>query len=132
MRIRSRIRIQPNILIRIQIQIRGGGTAKNVHPPWQNPRNAPARHPGRSLPWATVLRRTERSPALKRSSDEESPQFNLQTIKNPLNLKSVIFFANLDVPESVWIAQGKKAFKRGLRQTKYLGDKVNASEEVTK
>lgn len=25
--------------IRIQIQIRGGGSsAKNVHPPWQNPR----------------------------------------------------------------------------------------------
>jgi hypothetical protein len=30
--------------IRIQIRIRGGGgrSAKNVHPPWQNPRYAPA------------------------------------------------------------------------------------------
>jgi hypothetical protein len=44
MRIRSRIRIQLKILMRIRIQIRGGGgrSAKNVHPPWQNPRYAPA------------------------------------------------------------------------------------------
>jgi hypothetical protein len=40
-----RIRIQ--MQIRIQIQIGGGGggggvrSAKNVHPPWQNPRYAP-------------------------------------------------------------------------------------------
>ncbi len=41
-----RIRIQLKILIwiRIRIQIRGAGgrSAKNVHPPWQNPRYAPA------------------------------------------------------------------------------------------
>jgi hypothetical protein len=47
MQIRSWIWIQLKILmrIRIQIQIRGGGggrSAKNVHPPWQNPRYAPA------------------------------------------------------------------------------------------
>jgi hypothetical protein len=48
MRTRSRIRIQLKILmrIRIQIRIRGGGggggrPAKNVHPPWQDPRYAP-------------------------------------------------------------------------------------------
>ncbi len=42
MRIQSRIRIQLKILM--QIRIRGGGeggrSAKNVHPPWQNPRSA--------------------------------------------------------------------------------------------
>ncbi len=40
------IRIWLKILMRIRIQIRGGGgwgrSAKNVHPPWQNPRYAPA------------------------------------------------------------------------------------------
>ncbi len=38
-----RIRIQFKILMRIRIQIRRGGggrSAKNVHPPWQNPRYA--------------------------------------------------------------------------------------------
>ncbi len=45
-----RSRIQFKILMRIRIQIRGlkgggggwGRSAKNVHPPWQNPRYAPA------------------------------------------------------------------------------------------
>jgi hypothetical protein len=43
MRIRSRIRIQLKILMRIRVLIRGWGgrSAKNVHPPWQNPRYAP-------------------------------------------------------------------------------------------
>jgi hypothetical protein len=38
-----RIQIQLKILMPIRIQIRGGGgrSAKNVHPPWQNPRYAP-------------------------------------------------------------------------------------------
>jgi hypothetical protein len=42
---RIRIRIQLKIFMQIRIQIRGGGgvrSAKNVHPPWQNPRYAPA------------------------------------------------------------------------------------------
>ncbi len=39
---RIRIRIQLKILMRIRIQIRRGRrSAKNVHPPWQNPRYAP-------------------------------------------------------------------------------------------
>ncbi len=43
MRIRSLIRIQLKILIWIRIRGGGGGrSAKNVHPPWQNPRYAPA------------------------------------------------------------------------------------------
>ncbi len=43
MRIRIRIQLKILMRIRIQIQIRGGGVgAKNVHPPWQNPRYAPA------------------------------------------------------------------------------------------
>ncbi len=45
------VRTQLKILMRFQIQIRGGGgggrSAKNVHPPWQNPRCAPVSHPWR-------------------------------------------------------------------------------------
>jgi hypothetical protein len=47
MRIRSQIQLKilMRMRIRIQIQIWGGGggrSAKNVHPPWQNPRYAHA------------------------------------------------------------------------------------------
>ncbi len=42
---RIRIQLKTLMRIRIQIQVRGGGggdrSAKNVHPPWQNPRYAP-------------------------------------------------------------------------------------------
>ncbi len=42
MRIRIRIQLKILMLIRIRIQIRGAeGSAKYVHPPWQNPRYAP-------------------------------------------------------------------------------------------
>ena len=43
LRLHLQCKYQLKILMRIQIQIRGGGrSAKNVHPPWQNPRYAPA------------------------------------------------------------------------------------------
>jgi hypothetical protein len=59
LKILMRIRIELKILMRIRIQIRGGGggggrSAKNLHPPWQNPRYAPVQDPPLFTPYQSV------------------------------------------------------------------------------